>query len=513
MDTMLSDSLERVCRAMDTEAGLIYVLDLDENSLKLKSCRGIEESVKEQFSTIALTEQGIENIMKVQGPVTDVDGAHTVADTEGVTKVTEEIGRKSLAVTPLFSGNELQGFLIVSSSKERKFGKEELDLFKATANEISIGISNMTLLEKTRALSVTDELTRLYNRRYFFEMLDVEINRSGRTNRPFSLVMIDLDGFKEYNDRYGHSNGDTVLETFAQVLMASIRKSDLAFRYGGDEFALVLTGVDGERAKKIVQRMREKWQKASSKQTRGSGGQVGFSSGIAEYPANAESPDGLIFLADAALYQAKRKGYEDKLVSELRTLSTNIIDVATQDQVYALAATVDARDPYTYGHSQRVADTAVRIGRAIGLSAEDLAKLHAAALLHDIGKVGVPDAILTKPGKPSSEEWALIRKHCAEGARIVGYVKEMSPLVPIVLHHHEWYDGSGYPAGLKGLEIPPGARITSVADAYDTMVTKRPYRDAITPAEACKELRRSAGTQFDPVIVDIWCKLVEGEEK
>jgi len=513
MDTMLSDSLERVCRAMDTEAGLIYVLDLDENSLKLKSCRGIEESVKEQFSTIALTEQGIENIMKVQGPVTDVDGAHTVADTEGVTKVTEEIGRKSLAVTPLFSGNELQGFLIVSSSKERKFGKEELDLFKATANEISIGISNMTLLEKTRALSVTDELTRLYNRRYFFEMLDVEINRSGRTNRPFSLVMIDLDGFKEYNDRYGHSNGDTVLETFAQVLMASIRKSDLAFRYGGDEFALVLTGVDGERAKKIVQRMREKWQKASSKQTRGSGGQVGFSSGIAEYPANAESPDGLIFLADAALYQAKRKGYEDKLVSELRTLSTNIIDVATQDQVYALAATVDARDPYTYGHSQRVADTVVRIGRAIGLSAEDLAKLHAAALLHDIGKVGVPDAILTKPGKPSSEEWDLIRKHCAEGARIVGYVKEMSPLVPIVLHHHEWYDGSGYPAGLKGLEIPPGARITSVADAYDTMVTKRPYRDAITPAEACKELRRSAGTQFDPVIVDIWCKLVEGEEK
>ena len=297
------------------------------------------------------------------------------------------------------------------------------------------------------------------------------------------------------------------------MLRSSIRKSDLAFRYGGDEFALVLPEADAERANKIVQRMRAKWQKASVSQSRIFGGHVGFSSGIAEYPHNAESSDGLIFLADAALYQAKKKGHEDKIVSELRTLSTDIMDVATRDQVYALAATVDARDPYTYGHSQRVADTAVRIGKAVGMSAEDLEKLHAAALMHDIGKVGVPDAILTKMGKPTPEEWDVIKKHCAEGARILGYVKELAALVPIVLHHHEWYDGSGYPAGLEGLQIPPGARITAVADAYDTMVTKRPYRDAITPNAACEELKRCVGTQFDPVIVNVWCKLVENEEK
>jgi diguanylate cyclase (GGDEF)-like protein/PAS domain S-box-containing protein/putative nucleotidyltransferase with HDIG domain len=511
LDKMLKDSLDKVCSAMDTESGCIFMLDLDENSLKLRACKGVPESTKHEFSSILLTEQGIDRIMRLQGPVTDVDDKHTVADIEGAKKVTAELGRKSIAATPLFRGNELQGFLVVFSSKEHVFSSEDLELFKATANEISLGINNMTLLEQTREMSVTDELTGLYNRRYFFEMLDVEMNRAGRTGRPFSVVMIDLDGFKEYNDKYGHSNGDAVLEKFAHVLMSSIRKSDLAFRYGGDEFAMILSGADSERARKIVQRTRAKWEKAPLKQPGTAGGQVGFSSGIAEYPDNAESSDGLIFLADAALYQAKRKGYEDKLVSELRTLSTNIIDVATQDQVYALAATVDARDPYTYGHSQRVADTALRIGRAIGMSSEDLAKLHAAALLHDIGKVGVPDAILTKPGKPSPEEWDLIRKHCAEGARIVGYVKEMATLVPIVLHHHEWYDGSGYPAGLKGLEIPPGARITSVADAYDTMVTKRPYRDAITSAEACEELKRNAGTQFDPVIVDVWCKLVEEE--
>ncbi|MFA5375238.1 MAG: PAS domain S-box protein [Dehalococcoidia bacterium] len=513
LDTMLKDALGKVCAAMDTESGCIFMLDLDDNALQLKAVQGVSESAVQQFSTIALTEEGIEGIMGLSGPVTEIDETHTVADVEKAQKVTVELGRRAIAATPFFRGEDLQGLVVVFTNKERTFSGEDQNLLKAISNEMSIGINNIMLLEKTRQLSVTDELTGLYNRRYFFEMLDVEINRAGRTKHPFSLVMLDLDGFKEYNDKYGHSNGDAVLEAFSQMLKSSIRKSDLAFRYGGDEFALILPGADAGRAKKIVQRARAKWQKEPLSQSKIFGGHVGFSSGIAEYPENAESPDGLIFLADAALYQAKKKGYEDKLVSELRTLSTDIMDVATQDQVYALAATVDARDPYTYGHSQRVAEITMAIGKQIGMPAEDLDKLQAAALLHDIGKVGVPDAILSKMGKPTPEEWDVIKKHCSEGARILSYVKELSSLVPIVLHHHEWYDGSGYPSGLKGMDIPSGARITSVADAYDTMVTKRPYREEISSKEACEELKRSAGTQFDPVIVDVWCKLVEKESK
>jgi len=508
---MLSDSLEKVCSAMDTESGCILMLDMDENALKLTACRGVPKALRQQFATIGLTEDGIEELMNLSEPITNIDGTQITIEPEKMKKVTADLGRKGIAAAPFFRGKDFQGVLVVFSSEERIFNVEDLDMFKAMANEISIGMNNMMLLEKTREMSVTDELTGLYNRRYFFEMLDVEMNRAGRTKHPFSVVMLDLDGFKEYNDKYGHSNGDAVLANFSQVLKASVRRSDLAFRYGGDEFALILPGADSEKAKKIVQRARAKWQKTPLKQTSIFGVHVGFSGGIAEYPTNAESPDGLVFLADAALYQAKKKGFEDKIVSELRTLSTDIIDVATQDQIYALAATVDARDPYTYGHSQRVADAAMSIGQAIGMSVEDLSKLHAAALLHDIGKVGVPDAILTKMGKPTPEEWDVVKKHCAEGARILGYVKELATLVPIVLHHHEWYDGSGYPSGLRGLDIPSGARITSVADAYDTMVTKRPYRDAITPKEACEELRRNAGTQFDPVIVDVWCGIIEGE--
>jgi len=513
LDTMLKDALGKVCDAMDTESGCIFMLDFDENALKLKACKGVSENTVQQFSTIVMTEQGMEGLVKLTGPITEIDETKDVADVDMVQKLVAEIGRNAIAVTPFLRGKDLQGLVVVFTTKERTFSGEDQELLKAISSEMSIGINNMMLLEKTKEMSVTDELTGLYNRRHFFETLEVEMNRAGRTKRPFSLVMLDLDGFKEYNDKYGHTNGDSVLQTISQMLKSSIRKSDMAFRYGGDEFALILPLADAERAKKIVQRARAKWQKAPLTQSRIFGGHVGFSTGIAEYPENAESADGLIFLADAALYQAKKKGYEDKLVSELRTLSTDIMDVATQDQVYALAATVDARDPYTYGHSQRVAEIAMSIGKQVGLSAEDLAKLHAAALLHDIGKVGVPDAILTKMGKPTPEEWDVIKKHCSEGARIVSYVKELSTLVPIILHHHEWYDGSGYPGGLKGIDIPSGARITSVADAYDTMVTKRPYRDVISPKKACEELKRNAGVQFDPVIVDTWCRLMDKASK
>jgi len=161
--------------------------------------------------------------------------------------------------------------------------------------------------------------------------------------------------------------------------------------------------------------------------------------------------------------------------------------------VYALAATVDAKDPYTYGHSKRVAALAEKIAEASGLSQQDVLYLHSASLLHDIGKVGIPDKLLGKTGEPTMDEWELIKRHCSEGARIVGHVKGLAELVPLILHHHEWYDGSGYPSGLIGEQIPCGARILSIADAYDTMTTERQYRDAVSHQQAIEELKRCAG--------------------
>jgi putative nucleotidyltransferase with HDIG domain len=234
---------------------------------------------------------------------------------------------------------------------------------------------------------------------------------------------------------------------------------------------------------------------------------LNFSAGVAQFPDNAETADGLVFLADTALYRSKRSGgSKTTLVADLGEVGADVVDSATMDQVYALAATVDARDPHTYGHSKRVATISEMIGKAIGLHPRELADLRAAALLHDIGKVGVPDSILTKPGVPDKNEWTILRKHPNEGAKIVGYVRELERLVPLVRHHHEWYDGSGYPDGLRGEDIPLGARIISVADAFDTMTTPRPYREVVSQEEACAELRRCSGTQFEEALAEALCR-------
>jgi putative nucleotidyltransferase with HDIG domain len=201
------------------------------------------------------------------------------------------------------------------------------------------------------------------------------------------------------------------------------------------------------------------------------------------------------------------------IASELNTLSPEILSMATREQVYALSATVDAKDPYTYGHSNRVAAVTETIAKSIGMSGKDLADVYAAAMLHDIGKLGVPDAILTKPDKLTDAEWKIIYQHPAEGAKIIVHVKELSRLIPMVRHHHEWYNGTGYPDRLKGDEIPLGARIISVADAYDTMTTKRLYRNIITPKEALKELKRCSGTQFDPKLVQSFSRSMEKDSK
>ena len=239
--------------------------------------------------------------------------------------------------------------------------------------------------------------------------------------------------------------------------------------------------------------------------------QLAFSAGIAQFPENAETADGLVFLADTALYRSKREGgHKSTLVSDLGTLASGSVDRETLDHVYALAATVDARDPYTYGHSKRVAAIAEVIGRAARLSPNELAHLRGAALLHDIGKVGVPDSTLGKPGKLTEDEWEVIRKHCDEGARIVGHVKALEALVPLIRHHHEWYDGSGYPEGLAGERIPVGARIISIADAFDTMTTRRPYREPVSKEDALVELRRCSGTQFDANLVGLFGEALRG---
>jgi putative nucleotidyltransferase with HDIG domain len=219
-------------------------------------------------------------------------------------------------------------------------------------------------------------------------------------------------------------------------------------------------------------------------------------------------------MVEAALQNSKDEGgNRSTLVSDLGAVHAEVEEATTVDQVYALAATVDARDLFAQGHWQRVASVAEAIGRVIGLSPADLADLRAAALLHDIGKVSIPESVINKAEELTEHESKTLRQHCSEGARIIGRVKELAALAPIIIHHHEHFDGTGYPDSLKGSDIPLAARIIRVADAYDNRTTFRPYRDVISHEQACEELEQASGTQFDPELVQAFVRANEDRAK
>ncbi|MBA7597142.1 hypothetical protein ES703_04138 [subsurface metagenome] len=510
MEQMLDIALDKVLEVMDLDGGLILLMDTEAGEMVLKAHRGVPEDFLGVMRRVEVSEADMQRWLEYRGPAFQMESIFDEATLAEMRTMTQEQWPESYFVTPLWSKEILRGGMGLGSRSKRRFSPEEVELLQAIGNQIAVGIENAQLLEKTRGLSVTDELTGLYNRRQFYEVLETEMYRTERYGASFSVAMLDIDGFKEYNDRFGHTSGDGVLKAVAQTLKSSLRKTDTAFRYGGDEFTIILPATDTDRAERVVDRVRSKWLKVPETENLVLETPLGLSAGIAQFPENAETADGLIFLTDTALYRSKMEGgNKTTLVSALGTFAPDVLSRATLDQVYALSATVDARDPFTYGHSKRVAAISEMIGKAIGLSSDKLATLHAAALLHDIGKVGVSDSILTKPDKPTKDEWKLIRKHSAEGARIVGYVKELAALVPIIRHHHEWYGGTGYPDGLRGEDIPLGARIISIADAYDTMTTPRTYRDVISQQEALEELRRCLGTQFDPELVEAFCRAID----
>ncbi|MBM3131675.1 MAG: diguanylate cyclase, partial [Chloroflexi bacterium] len=368
--------------------------------------------------------------------------------------------------------------------------------------------------QRLRELSITDELTGLANRRHFYEVLETELERVKRYGGAASLALIDLDGFKEYNDRYGHVNADEVLKAFAAMLRSHLRKADRVFRYGGDEFAMILPHTSDEKAWQVLDRLRGRWDRSGREGLLMTADvNLSFSAGIVQLLKNAESADALVFLADASLYFAKSwGGHRTTLATEMNMPLPEVAGTGISAHVYALAATVDSRDPHTYGHSTRVAELTALIGKSIELTEQETVQLHSASLLHDIGKIGIPDSLLTTWRSLTADERRLMQKHSTEGAKIVGHVRGLTELVPSILHHHERYDGRGYPDGLKGEETPLYARIIAIADAYDTMTTKRLYRRAISRESALQELRKHAGTQFDPVLVDAFCRAMEREE-
>jgi len=367
----------------------------------------------------------------------------------------------------------------------------------------------------------TDGLTDLYNHRYFQERLAKELSRAERYGRPLSIIMLDIDHFKALNDAHGHPVGDVVLQELARVLVASVRDIDVVARYGGEEFAIILPETQASEAMLCAERLRAAVRRHCFV---GKGGEtipVTISLGVAQYPVHSVEREGLIMAADLAMYQAKSLGRNRAVVfsSDISTGKTadpyklylllHATDVST---IEAIAAAVDAKSHRSPGVSRAVMSHAVAIAQELGLSEKEQNDVRIASLLRDIGKLGISDAILNKKERLTEEELRIIRSHPALGYAIVQKSPHLKSMLPGILYHHEAWDGTGYPNCLKGEEIPLIARIIAVADAYHAMLSDRPYCQGRTPEQAQEELKRCAGTQFDPQVVNTFLRILEVEK-
>ncbi len=355
----------------------------------------------------------------------------------------------------------------------------------------------------------TDPLTGLLNRRGFQDVFDLELERSRRSGRPCALLVADLDHFKRVNDRLGHPEGDERLMRFAKLLEAGKRRIDAAARMGGEEFALLLPETDEHGAYVIAERLRHKVRDGFSTD------QVSLTTsfGVAAYPNHGGSADQLLRAADQALYVAKELG-RDRTALYRPEVTAQVLGAKERASMQAdgylsamlvLAEAVDERDGGSPTHSETVGRFAELIAAELGLEAEHVERVKLAGVLHDVGKVGVPDEILRKADPLDEGDWVELRKHAELGARLLSGAG-LDDIAAWVRCHHERPDGRGYPIGLSRAEIPPEARILAVADAYEAMVADRSYRFGIGPLRARAELEKASGTQFDPIVVEAFLR-------
>lgn len=438
----------------------------------------------------------------------------------------------AVAVIPLCALNECIGVMLVGDNNYETTS----DIYKLMSNYLALFIQNMELSAKVLMNTDTDALTGLNNHRKFQELLAAEIDKAKRTNTQASIVIFDINNISQINRDFGAAKGDEIIKLVADKIKQGIRSNDFAARYGGDEVAIILPETNSSEAKYLAEYLTYSLSCCLVDDV----GPIKVSVGIATFPNSTQDLEKLLILAEQAMFISKSKGYkngmstivcsddfdfwddtalssfasviakrhasiginfDEELVNKFHSEEIinqgHLIEVVT-----SLASAIDAKDEYTKGHSTSVSRYSEALARALNLPEKDVERIKLGALLHDIGKIGIPETVLKKPSRLTDEEWEIMKQHPTIGAEKVLMPNEsLHDLIPIVKYHHEHWDGSGYPEKLKGEEIPLAARIVSVADAYHALISDRPYRKGMSNEKACEILRVGAGIQWDRNLV------------
>jgi len=456
---------------------------------------------------------------------------------------------RAVLCIPITYGESLIGVLNVESRNENAFSPQDVLILNTLADLLATALHNAFHFQKLQQQSITDGLTGIKTRRFFWEALSAEWKRASRSGRPFSVVLIDLDKFKEVNDTLGHFEGDLVLARVGRLLEQKSRQSNVVARYGGDEFIVLMPETGAEQAQVLAERLRQ-WLATDPMLAEH---HITGSFGVASFPMHGFSIEDVIRVADAGMYVSKRSGGNlvstaqefvegqdfarqrqqisayiegflqrertgpeqlEELTSTLFKLCGGEHDCKVQllrEAIESLSRAAESREVATAGHGDMVARYSEVIARALGLSAEETADLVFAARVHDVGKIFVSEQTLNKPGPLTDEEFFQVKLHPQIGAEIVGKIPHSDMMREAIEHHHQRFDGSGYPDGLRGEQIPLWARIIGLADAYANMVTEQSFSSARTPDQALDELSKMSGTRFDGMLVRLLIRGLKAE--
>ncbi|MCL5256361.1 MAG: diguanylate cyclase [Chloroflexi bacterium] len=432
--------------------------------------------------------------------IRDCEAAGLALDGEDWSTIHQEA-----VLVPLLSRGARIGLMGLYGERGSISLEPKLQLLQSIGAQLGVVLENSRLYEEASRLADHDAMTGLLNQRGIVEWLDKELKRADRSGHSVSIAMMDIDDFKIFNDKRGRAVGDQVLCQTASLLTDTSRESDIVARYGGDEFLVVLPDTGTPGAITFSERVRAALENNPYRTPEGLAVPLRMSVGIATFPGNGLSSQELVAFAGGNLYHSKGRGGDAITVADY-TNHDDPTKVGTFVALDGLVTAVDKKDNYTRRHSEEVANFALAIARSLGLSDESQRMLRIAGLLHDVGKIGVPDRLLRKPGKLDDKELAVVRQHVLIGEMVIKGVANIPDLVSAVGSHHERFDGTGYPRGYVGAQIPLLGRILAVADAYSTMISERPYHKALTTQEAKAELLQGGGTQFDPEVVQAFVK-------